>query len=347
GADRVRRRRRIPRPRDPREVGRHARGRRPRVRSRQHHDAGRGRARAGGPRDPVGQSQQPSHPQRPPSGLRPDERLSPRVPGRSWAGRGRPRGGCQGSQAGERSGRPRGCAGGRRARLLGSRLRAARVVSHWVPYRPLPARPRQPRVPRTRASARRVRANRPLRVCNRRNGPPPSLRCPNGPGCMQPTTTELIPYPSGGKDPGRMADACAVEGASADGSASGPAIGQLSCSMASTLVRYVRTTLGEEAVDQVLRLAGVEYDAAYLEDVSHWIWLDEAVALLKAAAEVTDDPAVGRRVGEESVRQHAGTPVATLLRSLGSPEAVYEQLAVGVTKFSTITELIPREVAPG
>ena len=144
-----------------------------------------------------------------------------------------------------------------------------------------------------------------------------------------------------------MADACAVEGASADGSASGPAIGQLSCSMASTLVRYVRTTLGEEAVDQVLRLAGVEYDAAYLEDVSHWIWLDEAVALLKAAAEVTDDPAVGRRVGEESVRQHAGTPVATLLRSLGSPEAVYEQLAVGVTKFSTITELIPREVAPG
>src|SRR5439155_1490128 len=144
-----------------------------------------------------------------------------------------------------------------------------------------------------------------------------------------------------------MADACAVEGASADGSASGPAIGQLSCSMASTLVRYVRTTLGEEAVDQVLRLAGVEYDAAYLEDVSHWIWLDEAVVLLKAAAEVTDDPAVGRRVGEESVRQHAGTPVATLLRSLGSPEAVYEQLAVGVTKFSTITELIPREVAPG
>src|SRR2546421_1127829 len=144
-----------------------------------------------------------------------------------------------------------------------------------------------------------------------------------------------------------MADACAVEDEFAAGSASGPAIGQLSCSMASTLVRYVRTTLGEEAVDQVLRLAGVEYDAAYLEDVSHWIWLDEAVALLKAAAEVTDDPAVGRRVGEESVRQHAGTPVATLLRSLGSPEAVYEQLAVGVTKFSTITELIPREVAPG
>ena len=46
------------------------------------------------------------------------------------------------------------------------------------------------------------------------------------------------------------------------------------------------------------------------------------------------------------MRQHAGTPVATLLRSLGSPEAVYEQLTVGVSKFSTITELTP-EVEPG
>src|SRR2546430_15670019 len=104
-----------------------------------------------------------------------------------------------------------------------------------------------------------------------------------------------------------MADACAVEGASADGSASGPAIGQLSCSMASTLVRYVRTTLGEEAVDQVLRLAGVEYDAAYLEDVSHWIWLDEAEALFKAPAAVADDPPVGPKVRQESVRPPART----------------------------------------
>src|SRR5437763_3473283 len=127
----------------------------------------------------------------------------------------------------------------------------------------------------------------------------------------------------------------------------GPAIGQLSCSMASTLVRHLRATLTDEAVEEVIRLSGVEYDAAYLDDVSNWIWLDEAVALFEAAATVTGDQNIGRRVGEETVRQHAGTAVATLLRSLGSPEAVYEQLAVGVTKFSTITKLTPENVGPG
>src|SRR5436190_1997522 len=127
----------------------------------------------------------------------------------------------------------------------------------------------------------------------------------------------------------------------------GPAIGQLSCSMASTLVRHLRATLTDEAVQEVIRLSGVEYDAAYLDDVSNWIWLDEAVALFEAAATVTGDQNIGRRVGEETVRQHAGTAVATLLRSLGSPEAVYEQLAVGVTKFSTITKLTPENVGPG
>ena len=33
---------------------------------------------------------------------------------------------------------------------------------------------------------------------------------------------------------------------------------------------------------------------------------------------------IARRVGEETIAQHAGTPVATLMRSLGSPEAIYD-----------------------
>jgi diguanylate cyclase (GGDEF)-like protein len=127
----------------------------------------------------------------------------------------------------------------------------------------------------------------------------------------------------------------------------GPAAGQLSCSMASTLVQHVRGGLGEDAVGELLRLAAVDHTPAYLEDVSNWIWYEEAIALFEAAAELFDDQQIGRRIGEETVRQHAGTLVATVLRSLGSPEAVYEQLAVGVTKFSTVTELVPVEVVPG
>src|SRR4051812_806902 len=128
--------------------------------------------------------------------------------------------------------------------------------------------------------------------------------------------------------------------------ADGPAVGQISCSMASTLVRHVRTQAGDDAVNEILRRSGVEHSAAYLDDPSNWIWQKEAIDLLTAAAEVIDDPEIGLHVGEQTVRQHAGTPVATMLRSLGSPEAVYEQLTIGVSKFSTVTELTP-EVEPG
>src|SRR3954464_10127261 len=126
----------------------------------------------------------------------------------------------------------------------------------------------------------------------------------------------------------------------------GPAAGQISCSLASTLIRLVRSRAGEDAVRQVLDRSEVDHAVAYLDDPSNWIWLNECIALLEAAAEVLDDPEIGLHVGEQAVRQHAGTPVATMLRSLGSPEAVYEQLTIGVSKFSTVTELVP-EVEPG
>src|SRR4051794_14408443 len=128
--------------------------------------------------------------------------------------------------------------------------------------------------------------------------------------------------------------------------ADGPAVGQISCSMASTLVRHVRTQAGDDAVAEILRRSGVEHSAAYLDDPSNWIWQNEAIDLLTAAADVLDDPEIGLQVGQQTVRQHAGTPVATMLRSLGSPEAVYEQLTVAVSKFSTTTDLTP-EVEPG
>src|SRR3954466_713869 len=125
-----------------------------------------------------------------------------------------------------------------------------------------------------------------------------------------------------------------------------PALGQISCSMASTLVRHVRARVGEEGLQTVLTRSGVPHSATHLDDPSNWIWLHEGIALVTAAAEVLDDPEIGLHVGEQSVRQHAGTPVATMLRTLGSPEAVYEQLTVAVGKFSTVTE-IDSEVEPG
>jgi diguanylate cyclase (GGDEF)-like protein len=117
--------------------------------------------------------------------------------------------------------------------------------------------------------------------------------------------------------------------------------------MTSVLVRRVRTAGGEDAVAELLRRAGVPYAAGYLEDLANWVTYDEAIALFEAAVAVTGDERIAQRVGEDTVRQHAGTPVATLFRGLGSPQAVYEQLTLAVTKFSVVTELCPQEVAPG
>jgi diguanylate cyclase (GGDEF)-like protein len=126
-----------------------------------------------------------------------------------------------------------------------------------------------------------------------------------------------------------------------------PATGQVSCSMASTLLRHVRAARGEEGVHDLLATAGVDHPPAYLDDVANWIWYEEAISLFEAARTLLDDDKIARRIGEETVRQHAGTVVATGLRSLGSPEAIYEQLTVGVAKFSTVTAIEPVEVAPG
>ena len=119
------------------------------------------------------------------------------------------------------------------------------------------------------------------------------------------------------------------------------------CTLSSVLVRRVRRTLGEEGLTELLELAGSERTVAYLDDLTNWISYDEAMALFSAAAELTGDPQIARRVGEETIAQHAGTPVATLMRSLGSPEAIYAQITQAGSKFTTVSVLEALEVAPG
>jgi diguanylate cyclase (GGDEF)-like protein len=114
---------------------------------------------------------------------------------------------------------------------------------------------------------------------------------------------------------------------------------QVCCTMTSVLLGTVRTLKGEAGVRGMLTHAGSERNAAFLENTDNWISLEEAVALLEAGVRVTGDPLLARRVGEQAVRQHAGTQVATLLRSLGSPEAVLRGITTAAAKFSAVTEM--------
>ncbi len=123
--------------------------------------------------------------------------------------------------------------------------------------------------------------------------------------------------------------------------------GHICCSMTTVALRLVRSRGGDAAVAELLRQAASKHEPAYLEDVNNWISLDEACALLEAGVQVTDDPMFARRVGEETLRQHAGTQVATLLRSLGSVEAILQAIAQTAAKLSTVTEMEAIEVGPG
>jgi diguanylate cyclase (GGDEF)-like protein len=121
----------------------------------------------------------------------------------------------------------------------------------------------------------------------------------------------------------------------------------LCCTMTSVLLRTIRAARGESGVAEVLAAAGSAHDVAYLENTDNWVSIDEAVALLAAGVEVSGDPGFPRRVGAETVRQHAGTQVATLLRSLGSPEAVLQGITTAAAKFSAVTEMEAVETRPG
>ena len=117
---------------------------------------------------------------------------------------------------------------------------------------------------------------------------------------------------------------------------------------ATTLVvvlRYVRRVAGSAAVERVLELAGIDPADPRLDDETAWVTYREAVAVFEAAAEVTGDPEVARRSGEEMLRQYAGSEVAVLLRSLGSPTAVLENVTATAAKFSTVTEMAAVELA--
>jgi diguanylate cyclase (GGDEF)-like protein len=120
-----------------------------------------------------------------------------------------------------------------------------------------------------------------------------------------------------------------------------------SCSLTAVLIARVQAFGGDPAVAELLKIAGSERSVEYLLDTSNWVAYDEALAMLRAGALVTHHPNFAYAVGEDSARRLSASPVASLLRSLGSPEAVYRQIAMSASKFSTIAKLDMVNGGPG
>jgi hypothetical protein len=120
-----------------------------------------------------------------------------------------------------------------------------------------------------------------------------------------------------------------------------------SCSMTAVLLARVHDYGGDDAVTELLDRAGSTRSAAYLVDIANWVSYAEAVALWRTGALITHHPHFARAVGEDAVRRLNSSPVASLLRSLGSPEGVYRQIAITSTKYSTVAELDAVDCRPG
>jgi diguanylate cyclase (GGDEF)-like protein len=120
-----------------------------------------------------------------------------------------------------------------------------------------------------------------------------------------------------------------------------------SCSLSAVMLARLHDFGGHEAVARLLREAESPRTPEYLLDTGNWISYAEAVALWRAGARITRHPQFARAVGEDAGRRLNSSPVAALLRSLGSPEEVYRQIADSSPRFSTVTRLEALEVAPG
>src|SRR5215213_6796211 len=105
------------------------------------------------------------------------------------------------------------------------------------------------------------------------------------------------------------------------------------------LLRYVRTSAGEAAVDQVLGRAGVPFTAEQLEDQSLWWSYETRVRLFEAASEVLDDPQLMFKVGASVLQSGLAHSLVILLRAMGTPRQVFRKLPRAVAKFSTTSTM--------
>ncbi|TFV76694.1 diguanylate cyclase [Blastococcus sp. CT_GayMR19] len=105
------------------------------------------------------------------------------------------------------------------------------------------------------------------------------------------------------------------------------------------LLRYVRAHGGNDAVTQLLALAGLPYTAEELDDQSRWWSYDTRIRLFAAATEVLGDRDTMFKVGSAALHSGLTHSMVLLLRATGTPRQVIRQLPRAVAKFSTTSTM--------
>jgi diguanylate cyclase (GGDEF)-like protein len=102
------------------------------------------------------------------------------------------------------------------------------------------------------------------------------------------------------------------------------------------VLAYVEREGGREAVDEVMRTAGLEGRETELRDENAWFADAVRVRLFEAAARALDDPLVARHIGEASLDLNVAGPLKLALRGLGSPRLIYSNVVRINAKFNLV-----------
>ena len=105
------------------------------------------------------------------------------------------------------------------------------------------------------------------------------------------------------------------------------------------VVDHVRRTCGEDGVRRLLEAAEETRPLAVLEDEGEWSSYDAKIRLFEAAAHVTGQPDVARRVGEGALASSVGGSVKLLIGLVGSPAQVVRGISRAHGKFSTAADM--------
>ncbi|WP_250448011.1 hypothetical protein, partial [Actinotalea sp. C106] len=104
------------------------------------------------------------------------------------------------------------------------------------------------------------------------------------------------------------------------------------------LLGHVRTQGGDEAVTEVVRLAGVTQSVTELEDSASWFPHDVRTRLFEAATAVLGEGTIFS-VGVHAIDNGLQPALVGLLRSLGTTREVYRQVPRALPKFTTGSEM--------
>jgi diguanylate cyclase (GGDEF)-like protein len=101
------------------------------------------------------------------------------------------------------------------------------------------------------------------------------------------------------------------------------------------MLSYAEREGGREAVEALLRVAGLAGREEELRDENSWFSLETKLRLFEALAEVLDDPDATYRAGANVLEFNVGDGLKVALRALGSPRIVYQQVVRANAKFSS------------